>query len=318
MYNMNDFSTEVKRGLSAKQKHLSSKYFYDAEGDRIFQQIMAMEEYYLTRAEEEIFSLHGDKLLSLFQGKGKSFNLIEFGAGDAAKTKLLLKFFSRKKADLVYSPIDISANVLEILNENLSIEIPGLKIDAIEGEYFQALGEVQQNGCSRKIILFLGSNIGNFDTDQSLTFLKGIGNKMSNNDLLLIGFDLKKDPGIILGAYNDPHGITASFNMNLLKRINHELGGEFDLEKFYHYACYDPVSGEAKSFLVSKAEQEIKIRAHDHVYYFAKGETIHTEVSRKFSLDDIHQLAIKLGFEVVNEFVDSRGYFVDSIWRLKA
>jgi len=315
---MTDFSTEVKRGLSADQKYLSSKYFYDAEGDKIFQQIMSLDEYYLTKAEEEIFSLHGDELLSLFQGKGKSFNLIEFGAGDAAKTKLLLQYFSKEKADLIYSPIDISANVLEILNENLSYEIPELKIDAIEGEYFQALGEVQQNGCSRKIILFLGSNIGNFTIDQSLTFLKGIGNKMSDNDLLLIGFDLKKDPNIILDAYNDSKGITASFNLNLLKRINRELGGEFELEKFYHYACYDPISGEARSFLISKVEQEVKIQDQDKIYHFSKGETIHTEVSRKFSLDDIKQLAARLGFEIVTEFFDSRKYFVDSIWKLRA
>jgi L-histidine N-alpha-methyltransferase len=308
-----EFLSDVLSGLKESPKHISSKYFYDAAGDEIFQQIMALDEYYLTRAEHEIFETHKGKLLDLFAEQNEAFNLVEFGAGDGYKTKVLLNHFVNAKADFEYLPIDISQNALDGLKNTLKKEIPDLSVKTLQGDYFKVLDKLSHSSDKRNVLLFLGSNIGNFDDNEAQTFLSHIRTDLHKNDLLLIGVDLKKDPKQILAAYSDKSGVTAKFNLNLLERINRELDSDFDISKFQHHAAYDPVSGICSSALLSTEDQKVNIG--EVTISFKKWEPIHTEISRKYDIDQIHTLAAKCGFEVAMDLTDSNGYFVDSVWR---
>jgi uncharacterized SAM-dependent methyltransferase len=184
-------------------------------------------------------------------------------------------------------------------------------------DYFHALEELNKVDFDRKVILFLGSNIGNFREKAAIPFLSHIAADLSASDRLLIGFDLKKDPEIILAAYNDCQGVTRDFNLNLLARINEELGGEFDLARFKHFPTYDPHTGETSSYLVSTVDQRVRINALDQTFFFREWEPVHMEVSLKYSLEDIDRLAEKSGFRVERNFFDRNRYFTDSLWVLK-
>lgn len=313
----NSFAKDVKSGLLSSPKSLPSRYFYNEHGDDLFRAIMRMEEYYPTKSEFEILLMNKATLLSIFYKNNDAFQLIEFGAGDGFKTKILLRYFLAKKANFIYIPIDISANVLDILIQTLNRTFPELKVTGIRNDYFTALKKLNLKEKTRKVILFLGSNIGNFNEEEALDFLKQVGGHLSKGDLLLIGFDLKKDPGFILDAYNDRSGITRAFNLNLLKRINDELGGNFDISKFEHYPVYDPLNGEARSYLVSREKQTVNIAAPGISINFEAWEPIHMEISKKYDLPDILQLADKAGFKVCHNMYDCKHYYLDSVWELK-
>ncbi|MBL6447281.1 L-histidine N(alpha)-methyltransferase [Fulvivirga sp. 29W222] len=306
------FAQDVLSGLSATPKTLSSKYFYDEKGDRIFQKIMNLEEYYLTKCEYEILETHQHQIRDLFMEGTSKFNLVEFGAGDGFKTKVLLECFLNADVDFRYRPIDISGNVLQILEESLEEEFPSLKVEGIQNEYMKALRELE-NGGTRNVVLFLGSNIGNFKHSQAVTFLKGLYEGLNEGDLLFIGFDLKKDPEVILDAYNDKSGVTRDFNLNLLNRINRELKGNFDLSAFRHFPTYDPLTGTTTSYLVSTKAQTVEIM--DTAVEFDPWEAIHMEISQKYSMKDIESLATQVGFSIVRNFYDAKRYFVNSVWR---
>jgi L-histidine N-alpha-methyltransferase len=308
------FARDVLEGLSAPQKRLPSKYFYDKRGDAIFQSIMNMPEYYLTRSEYEILDMHKESLQQLFQNGSGRFNLIEFGAGDGFKTKILLKHFTRAGVDFKYLPIDISENVLQILTNDLKQSIPGLQVEGICNDYFRALSQLRQTANRRNVVLFLGSNIGNFAEKEAMDFLGQLAEGLNPHDLILIGFDLKKDPDQILAAYNDAVGITRAFNLNLLRRINEELGGNFNLQQWKHYPLYEPDSGEARSYLMSCKEQEVHISSLEKTFSFRAWEPVHVEISRKYDLQTIRRYASKSGFEVKENFFDCRHYFTDSLW----
>lgn len=308
------FHKDVIEGLSAETKHISSKYFYDKKGDAIFQEIMHMDEYYLTNAELDIFKTYKYEIAKTFSPDKQPFNLIEFGAGDGMKTKVLLEELLVHDIPFDYVPIDISQNALDQLQESLTTEMPNLSFKGIQGDYFEVLNRLKENNGKKNVVLFLGSNIGNFTNGEALSFTSDISKKLNSGDLLFIGVDLKKDPNKILLAYNDPKGITAQFNYNLLHRINRELGGNFNTSQFEHHPTYDPVTGECKSSLLSKKDQEVEI--DDHTFHFDKWEPIHTEISRKYSLKQLHRLANNSGFEVKTDLFDSNKYFVDSIWEI--
>lgn len=310
------FAEDVRQGLQATPKRLPSKYFYDARGDELFQAIMHLPEYYLTRAEFEIMQMNAPAFLKLFQEGGRPFNLIEFGAGDGMKTKILLRHFLKEKADFRYMPIDISGHVLQLLQQSLADELPDLEVAPIENDYFRALKDVneRQNG-HRNIVLFMGGNIGNFSGNGAEGFLKQLSDELKPGDGLLIGIDLKKDPDRIRAAYNDSQGVTRAFNFNLLERMNRELGANFNVQQFKHVPTYDPLSGEARSFLMSTVKQQVYIEALDESFSFDAWEPIHTEVSKKYSLKEIEQLAKVAGFQVVEHVFDCRHDFVDSYWQ---
>lgn len=295
-----EFEKEVRAGLTDYPKHLSSKYFYDKKGDKLFQDIMAMPTYYLTDCEYEILENNKEKITELFANSG-TFDLIELGAGDGKKTKILLKEFSDKNINFTYVPIDISENALNQLHNSCEKEIPKVKVLPIQGTYFEALKEIKHRK-NRKVILFLGSNIGNLEHDQAVGFMKKIQDLMQPNDLLLIGFDQKKNPKTILDAYNDQEGVTAAFNKNILARINTELDGNFNLDQFLHWEVYNPETGSAKSYLVSKIEQKIRIEALDLTVKFKQWETIHTEISQKYDDQIINWLAKESGLKMTTDY----------------
>ena len=304
-------------GLSRKPKAVSSRYFYDEQGDKIFQQIMNMPEYYLTRCEYEIFSQQRKEICEAFNAFDEAFNLIEFGAGDGYKTKLLLNYLLENDADFTYYPVDISNHILEELSESLKAELPGLKAKPLNLEYFSALSKLSEMSKKRNVILFLGANIGNFHINEAGTFLQRINWYSKKGDMLLLGADLKKDPRIISAAYNDPHGITASFNLNLLSRMNRELGADFDLQHFMHHTFYEPVSGEVLSYLVSLKQQSVNFAALDWKVDFKANEIIHTEISKKYGIPELELLANGQGFQILEHFTDEKKYFLDTLWEVK-
>lgn len=308
------FLTDVLQGLQSKPKFLSSKYFYDEKGDRIFQQIMDMDEYYLTDAEMEIMEQQSSELARFIAVDDQPFDLIELGAGDATKSIHLLNALLNQQLNFTYFPIDISTHVINDLEENLPKKLPQLKMEGLNGDYFKMLKKAKEISSRRKVVLFMGANIGNMDLSDAEQFCCDLRNELSPNDLLIIGFDLKKNPKQILAAYNDPAGITRSFNLNLLDRINNELDGDFDVSKFDHYASYDPETGACKSYLISLQEQWVNVG--DETIHFEANEFIYMEISQKYSLEDVDALAKKSGFNPIHRFFDHQKYFTDAVWKV--
>lgn len=307
------FARDVAEGLSQKQKNLPSRYFYDGKGSKLFQQIMDLPEYYLTRCEFEVLTQNRDTMAAHFAREG-FFHLIDLGAGDALKTKILLKELARQQSSFDYVPVDISGDAMQQLSESLAEELPQVNVQAVVGEYFKALDWLQQHKAERKVVLFLGSNIGNFEVEESISFLRSVRGYLQPGDRLLMGVDLRKNPETILKAYDDEAGITAEFNLNLLYRINRELGGNFNVEQFYHYPIYNPLEGVMRSFLVSKAEQEVRIESTGQTFRFEAWEAIHTENSHKYSIPQIEDLGNACGFQIETVFYDSQKQFADVLF----
>jgi len=309
------FAEDVLRGLSGTPKTLSSKYFYDDEGSRLFQEIMKLPEYYLTGCEREIFSTQTDEIFQAFANGDNKFDLVELGAGDGTKTAILIDHFLEHGADIAYSPIDISQEALDFLSAKFFAEFPSLKMEPRLGDYLQILESLRKGNGRRKVLLFLGSNIGNFNREQAGQFFQDLRQVMGENDLLFIGFDLQKDPRVIVRAYDDDQGVTAAFNLNLLSRINRELGADFDLDKWSHYAVYRPIECAARSFLISRDKQSVHIAALDRTFQFEQWEAIFMEISQKYNVRLIEEMARESGFEVKRNFFDDRNYYCDSLWR---
>lgn len=310
------FEEDCFKGLSSDPKYLLSKYIYDKKGDRLFQEIMALPEYYLTRCEYEILESNAGEIAQLMKARD-GFDLIELGAGDGKKTKLLLKELLIQHIDFNYLPVDISGNVLAELEDSLNKEMPDVKVKVQEGSYFAILEKLADYSSRKKVILMLGSNIGNLLHKDAINFLKNIAVAMQSEDLLFMGFDQKKHPQAILDAYNDPTGVTAAFNKNHLERINSELGGNFNTSEFLHWETYDPETGTARSFLVSKVEQDVTIKKLDLSIHFDQWETIHTEISQKYDNQTIKWLAGEAGLEVMHYFTDVQKYFRNYIFKKK-
>ena len=310
---MNRFFHDVLKGLSAPAKYLDSKYFYDKEGDRLFEQIMECEEYYLTNCELEIFSQQSGDLLARVLEVNEAFDVIELGAGNALKSGYFLEALVAKKIPFTYFPIDISENVISSLETDLPERITGLEMQALHGEYLDMLKKACFLSSRKKVVLFLGSNIGNFTKDEAEKFCTEIRKLLTPGDMLLTGFDLAKNPRIILDAYNDKAGITRLFNFNLLHRINRELEADFDTNQFDHFPTYDPHTGVCKSYLVSLADQVVCIGEADFVF-FKEGESILTEVCQKYSSQQVKAFAERTGFRLLHDFYDSKKWFVDSLW----
>jgi len=309
------FEKDVYEGLTDYPKHLSSKYFYDEKGDQLFQDIMHMPEYYLTDCEFDILDRNKAEIAALFARGDEKFKLIELGAGDGKKTKIILKYLSENSFDFKYQPIDISQNVLDGLEKSLFEELPKVNVEPQQGTYFEALEKINEANGTKKVILFLGSNIGNLLHPQAIDFLNGVQELMQKDDLFFVGFDMKKHPRKILDAYSDQTGITAAFNKNVLSRINRELGGNFDPEKFLHWEAYNPETGTAKSYLVAKEAQRVTIEKLDLQIDFTTWETIHTEISQKYDDSTVKWLAEKSGLEIEKQFRDSKNQYKNYVFR---
>lgn len=311
---LSPLAEDVRTGLQQSPKRLSSRFFYDATGSRLFQQIMHLPEYYLTRSEYEILDNYKADMLAVIAPEGRSFELIELGAGDGLKTKILLRYFQAQQAVFSYVPVDISSDALDELTASLHAQLPGLSIQPQHNDYFQALELLKVTSNARKVVLFLGSTIGNFSPNDTVDFYQQLSDRLRPGDLVLTGFDLQKHPAVILAAYNDRQGITRAFNLNLLHRINTQLKADFDEASFDHYATYNPENGEARSYLVSQKKQTIHIAELDMDVSFDYGEVIHTEISRKFTTRQIHDLANATGFAISRWFTDCKGYFADVVF----
>lgn len=310
------FAEDTYKGLTSNPKYLLSKYIYDKKGDKLFQKIMEMPEYYLTSCEFDILKLNAEAISKTFSSE-KGFDLIELGAGDGKKTKIILKELTRQNYEFDYLPIDISQNVLDELKTALSEEIPEVNVKVQQGTYFKTLEKLSEYNTRKKVILVLGSNIGNLNHKEAVDFLSHITSAMNKEDMLFMGFDQKKHPQKILDAYNDPAGITEEFNKNLLVRINSELKGNFDTDKFLHWETYDPETGTAKSFLVSKEDQNVRIDNLDLDISLAKWETIHTEISQKYDDSVVKWLADEAGLNVEKSFGDRENCYKNYIFRIK-
>jgi L-histidine N-alpha-methyltransferase len=307
------FKKDVEQGLNKLPKSIPSKYFYDKVGDALFVQIMNMPEYYPTRAEFEIFKDRHQEMIESIEVKPDTFfDLIELGAGDGTKTKELLSALLSGGFDFEYVPIDISLSALESLESNLEQEFPTLRVRKKHGDYFGVLETLKENH-HPKVILFLGSNIGNLSDEQSAEFIYQIGANLKAGDKLILGVDLIKSEKLVIPAYDDPHGITSAFNLNLLSRINNELGGDFDLSNFQHVPEYTFDEGIARSYLVSLVAQEIPISSLGKSFKFEKGEKMQTEISRKYNDKILDNILNKTDFKIIAKLTDSQKYFADYI-----
>lgn len=278
-------------------------------------EIMKLPEYYPTRAEFKIFEEQTDEICRAFTDGAIGIDLIELGAGDGAKTAVLIHHFLNEGIDFTYSPIDISQEANDALSTRFRTMFPDLKISPLTGDYFKVLGSLKNGSGRRKVLLFLGSNIGNFQQDKALGFFRELRAVMNTNDRLFIGFDMQKDPRVIVAAYDDPKGVTAAFNLNLLSRINRELGADFDLSKFSHYAQYRPVECAARSFLISREKQTVTIKALNRSFDFDQWEPIFMEISQKYTRAMIEELSSDSGFEIEQEFYNPDDFYIDSLWR---
>ena len=301
---------DVRRGLSSQPKRFLPKYFYDELGSQLFEAICLVPEYYLTRAENEILQRYSDEIVASVDG---NTTLIEMGSGSASKTRLLIEALLRKQPELLFMPVDISATALENSSRILLQSYAELRIEAYAADYFAALAELGKHQRGRTLALFLGSNISNFDPSEALKFLQALRAVLNNGDALLLGADLKKDVPTIEAAYNDALGVTAAFNLNVLARINRELGGKFDLHSFEHCAFYNQDEGRVEIYIKSLREQTVSIEELGMEAHFAAGELIHTENSYKYDQNDISSLAAATGFKASRIWIDSQNRFSSNL-----
>jgi len=303
-----DLARAVLEGLSDSPRHLPCRFLYDEAGGRLFEEICELEEYYPTRAEHEILVARSAELADRFRGS----TVVELGSGSSEKTEVLLSAMCAQASPSVptlYVPVDINATALREAGARLTAAHSELEVLAIAGEYGRGMEVLTRRVEGHKLVLFLGGNIGNFDRARAAGFLRGLLADLGPGDAFLMGVDLRKDRATLELAYDDPAGITARFNLNLLTRINRELGGQFDLARFQHEARYDEVEGVVHLHLVSLARQEVRIEALGRSFLFEEGERIHTEDSTKYSRAEIEELATDCGLHVVEHFVDELGRY---------
>ncbi|MGH2372654.1 MAG: L-histidine N(alpha)-methyltransferase [bacterium] len=301
-----DFAREVEAGLRADPKRLPCRYFYDREGSLLFEAICALPEYYLTRAEGEILEVRAAEIVSHLP---RDATLLELGSGSAAKTRVLIQAFLQREGALRYVPVDISRSMLEESSMRLVEEYPAVEITAIAGDYHDGLRQLKVEADRPKLILWLGSNVGNLERREAASFIRSVQDTMSPWDRLLVGIDLRKDRAVLQRAYDDSRGVTARFNRNILARINRELGGRFDLETFHHRAIYNEQFGRIEMYLVSGRRQLIPIDRLRLEVPFAAGETIHTENSYKYSFAEIEALASAAGLRIESQWLDTDRWF---------
>lgn len=308
---------DVLRGLSRSPKSIPCKYLYDREGSWLFQRIMELPEYYLSRSEHEILTRFRNRLSRIL--KGKPFHLIELGAGDGRKTNLLLEHFLERGLRFQYLPLDISEEAMEGLTTGLRVRFPTLGMRGLVCDYLEGLDQISLWGRETgaiSLVLFLGSNVGNLSPPEAKRFMASVRSHLNPGDYVLVGFDLKKETGLLTRAYNDSEGVTAEFNLNLLRRLNRSLGAHFDPDLFTFFSTYNPLCGAVESFLLSREGQTVPIEALNRSFRFEAWEPIHTESSYKFLESEVRDLARGTGYTVLENAVDSMGYFMDSLWRV--
>jgi dimethylhistidine N-methyltransferase len=305
------FAEDVRVGLGTRPMSLSPKYFYDDLGSALFEAITRLPEYYLTRVERDLLATYGREIVAALEGP---LELVELGSGSALKTRLLIDALLARQPALTYHPIDISADAVTESSLALTAAYEQLRVDAYASDYFPLLRDKRLVTHERALALFLGSNIGNFEPAQARELLTLLAAALRPGDGLLIGYDLKKDPTILELAYDDPTGVTAAFNMNLLARMNRELGADFELARFRFRARWDEKSGAVRSYVVSARQQRVRIPASELVLDLVADDAIHTESSYKFAREEIVALAKHCGFAEMTTFTDAAGRYALSLF----
>lgn len=296
------FQVEVCQGLKRSQKELPSKYLYDERGSQLFEQICTLEEYYPTRTEAQIMAAHIEEMAELL---GPGVLLLDYGSGSSAKARLLLDHLRDPAA---YLPIDISREHLLRAAVELARDYPELEVRPIHADYTGAFELPPfKRVPTRRVAYYPGSTIGNFDPLPAEQFLERVAKVCGPGGALLIGIDLVKDPTILHRAYNDSQGVNAAFNLNLLRRINRELGADFELEQFKHYACYNPRERRVEMHLVSQQDQSVHLNGM--TIHFEQGESIWTESSYKYTLERFAEIAGAAGFSIEQAWFDKRRWF---------
>ncbi|HET7147828.1 MAG TPA: L-histidine N(alpha)-methyltransferase [Candidatus Nitrosopolaris sp.] len=315
-----DFVRNIKEGLTMSQKRVNPKYLYDTTGSQLFEAICRQPEYYPWRIESAILSRHSSEIVRM-HGK-KKISIIELGSGSSSKTRILLKKVLSRQPSLYYFPVDVSQAMLRETIDNLSADFSSLRIIGICSDYLEGIDKANiliaadRKIPVEKLIIFLGSSIGNFEPNESVAFLRNLRSKMGQNDQLLLGIDLYKDEKVLEAAYNDREGITARFNLNILTRINRELRGEFNLDSFVHRAFYNSSYKRIEMHIVSTRDQQVYVGRLDQTFRFFKNETIHTENSYKYSDEEIVQMAADSQFVVERIFVDEKKWFCVAVLSL--
>jgi len=304
------FADEVRAGLTSHPKTLPTKYLYDDLGSKLFEVICLLPEYYLTRAEAGILRAHARDMIA---AAGETVEIVELGSGTAAKTRLLLDAALARQGSLRYSPIDISRSALDETVAALNVEYPAITVEPQVTDYLNGLRRFSRNGVERTLVLFLGSNIGNFEPPEAQRTLRAVRQALNTGDSLLMGADMKKDVAVIEAAYNDKLGVTGAFNKNLLLRINRELGGHFDLDAFRHKATYVQREGRVEMHLISDTAQDVDITTLDLTVHFEPGESVHTESSYKYDMRQLDALANATGFDLAKTWSDATQSFTSNL-----
>jgi L-histidine N-alpha-methyltransferase len=309
-----EFAEDVRRGLSSNPKQLFPKYLYDSLGSRLFDAICHVDEYYPTRAENEILTRHADEIIAAVPD---CRTLIELGSGSADKTRSIIEALLRHQAELLFIPVDISVSALEKSSRALLAAYPALRIEAYAADYLDGLAAMQPLPHGPALVLFLGSNIGNFEKADALDFLRAIRRMLRPGDALLLGADLRKDRATLEAAYNDALGVTRAFIVNELARINRELGGNFDLWSFGLRSVYNEEAGCVEVYLESLRPQLVTIEALEMSVTFAAGEWIHMEHSYKFDMRGLSEMGLQSGFGLEKTWLDSREMFSSNLFRAR-
>jgi len=297
-----DFLDDVLKGLSSTSRWIPSKYFYNAIGSKIFDEICELDEYYPTRVESEIMHRYGEEMACRL---GTDVRLVEYGSGSSIKTRILLDHLVDP---CLYVPVDISNQHLVRTADDLARDYPLLDIAPVAADFTRPFAvPTSEFGPGRTCVYFPGSTIGNFTQEEAIQLLADIANRCEYGDGLLVGFDLRKDISVLETAYNDRAGVTAAFNKNLLHRMNSELGANFDSREFDHYAFFNDAAGRIEMHLVSQREQVVSIAGHS--FRFHRSETIRTEYSHKYSIREFEQMAIQVGWQCKETWSDARDYF---------
>ena len=301
-------ASAVSEGLLSRPKWLPSWLFYDAAGSQLFNQITKLPEYYLTRTERAILAEHSDEIIGL-AANGDALRIVELGAGSADKTRLLLSAAVDRQDTVVYEPVDVSASALEEAQDRIEHEIPGVLVAPRVEDYSMGLELDAPGPGERRLVLYIGSSIGNFEPEEAHRLLRNVRAALAPGDAMLLGVDLAKDKATLLAAYDDGAGITAEFNLNLLARLNRELGADFDLALFAHRAVWNAAQSRIEMHLVSRKRQRVKIPALELVIDFVIGETIHTENSYKYRPGQPQEMLSRVGFAPVTTWTDHQERF---------
>jgi L-histidine Nalpha-methyltransferase len=300
---------DVRRGLTASPKSLPPYLFYDDVGSALYERITTLPEYYLTRAEHAIFGDHSTEIVARAKGSAsRPLGVVELGAGSAYKTETLLRAVMERQRRCTYVPIDVSGAAIEEANERLRAALPAVVVRPLVMTHQQSLPFLAELGAPQ-LVLFIGSSVGNFEDAEAASLLRGLRGALGPDTLLLLGTDLRKSPDRLLPAYDDAAGVTAAFNKNILARINRELGGHFDLQRFRHVARWNDAASRMEMHLESTASQEVAVDGLALRVRFEAGETIHTESSIKYDLPRVQRLLGAGGFTLETTFYDDARSF---------